>query len=435
MMNSVYQPLMTDNILDLIWSNSTDAIFVLNYDGSVIDANPAFQNMLGWNTEELNGIAFPPFIANMTKEEHQALISQLKDGQNFPYMIVKRRDKDGAMLDILASYWSVNNKRILAIGMYKNFTEQMEIQKKLEESEYCYRTLVEYLPDAIVKQCNNKIRFVNSSGMEFFGVNKLEDILGYSIWDFVTSEGKGKIQKLFDDVYDNNIRNSPKAIVDHFVRQDGKEIWAEVKVIPIGRRDQPDIQIVFRDVTEKKRYESQLEYLAYHDPLTGLKNRRIFTEIVTESIESAKIAKEKIAIMYIDIDKFKSINDTYGHDVGDQLLQEFAKRLKSCVREFDVLCRVGGDEFLVLLKGIKEVMEIVNVAENMILAFQEPYKMIGSKLHVTSSIGIAVFPENGRDCQTLIYRADKALYRSKEKRNQYMFDGISSGILNKITSN
>ena len=421
MMNSVYQPIVIDTVLDLIWNNTTDAIFALDHHGSVIDANPTFQTMLGWETEELNSIAFPPFIVNMTKEEHHTLLCQLKSGQNFPYEIVKRRHKDGALLDILASYWSVNNERILAIGMYKDFTEQMLIQRKLEESEYCYRTLVEYLPEAIVKQRNGKIEFASSSAVKLFGRGKLDEIIDYSIWDFLFSERKEEIQSIIETVYDGNRLKEPETLVDKFYRNDGKEIYAEVKVIPIGSKEKPDIQIVFRDVTEKKRYESQLEHLAYHDPLTGLKNRRIFAEIVAESIELAKKGQGKIAIMYIDIDKFKSINDTHGHDVGDQLLQQFAERLKSSVRKHDVLCRVGGDEFLVLLKDINEEKEIVDIAERMLSIFQETYEIHDLSLHVTSSIGITVFLEDELDYRTLIYRADQALYQAKEKRNQYMF--------------
>lgn len=416
---------MNEHVLDLIWNNSTDGIFVLDHNGSVIDGNPAFQNLLGWNIAELNDIVFPPFIVNMTKREHQTLLGQLRKGQNFPYQVVKRKAKGGSMLDILASYWSVNSDRILAIGMYKDFTEQMIIQRQLEDSEYCYRTLVEYLPEAIVKQRDGKIEFVNSSGMKFFGVRKLEEILNLSIWNFVSSDRKEEIQEIIDTIYEQNIRMSPKTIVGNFVRKDGKKIWAELKVIPIGRKDKPDIQIVFRDVTSRKRYEAQLEHLAYHDPLTGLINRRMFTEHVKKAIDKAKTSREKIAIMYFDIDKFKSINDTYGHDIGDQLLQEFANRIKSCIRKNDVPCRVGGDEFIVLLKDIKEEKEIEDIAQRLIAAFQESYRMNQLNLQVTSSIGISVFPKDGLNIQTLIYHADKALYRAKENRNQYMFNEIS----------
>jgi diguanylate cyclase (GGDEF)-like protein/PAS domain S-box-containing protein len=385
----------------------------------VLDTNPAFKNMIGWDKGELSGIEFPPFIVNMTIEEHQNLLQGLMNGQSFPYELVKRKNKDGTTLDILASYWSVNNDSILAIGMYKDFTEQM-IQRKLEESEYCYRTLIEYLPESIIMQRNNKIQFVNSSGVKLLGKSKLEDIIGYSIWDFLSSDRQKEIQQIIEKIYDDHNQWQPlEAIIDKFVRYDGKETWVEVKVIPIGSKEKPDIQIVFRDVTEKKVYESQLEHLTYHDPLTGLKNRRIFTEIVTESLEFAKVSNEKLAIMYIDIDKFKLVNDTYGHDVGDQLLQQFANRLKSGVRDRDVLCRVGGDEFIVLLKGINEMKEIVNIAERLVSSFQEIYEIDNLMLHVSSSIGVAVFPEDGLEYRKLIYQADQALYLAKKERNQY----------------
>ncbi|UOQ48221.1 diguanylate cyclase [Gracilibacillus caseinilyticus] len=422
MMDLVYQPNKKYNILDLIWTNTTDAIFAIDYRGAVIDANPVFNHMLGWELEELHDITFPPFITNMTEEEHQSLLSNLKDGQDFPYEVAKRRSKHDLMLDILASYWSVNDKRILAIGMYKDFTEQLQIQRQLEESEYCYRTLVEYLPEVIVKQRNNKIEFANSSAVKLFGKQNLEDIAGQSIWDFITSERRVEIQHVINNVYVDDKLGVPKTLIGMFALSDGTEIDAEVKIIPIGSKKKPDIQIVFRDVTEKKKYEQQLEHLAYQDPLTGLKNRRSFTEIVTESIEIAKKENKKVALMYIDIDKFKAINDTFGHNVSDQLLQQFATRLKSCVRNGDALCRVGGDEFLVLLKEITLGKETIDVAERMHTMFQKPYEIDGLSIHVTSSIGIALFPDNGGDFRTLIHRADDALYQAKVDRNQYVFN-------------
>jgi len=420
-MNLLAHPSEVDDVLALIWNNTTDAIFTIDKYGAVIDANPAFENMLGWNVEEIKGMSYPPFLANMSREEQQNLLKKLKNGENLPYEIGERKHMDGSMLGILASYWPVHNNRIHAIGMYKDFTEQMKIKRKLEESEYCYRTLVEHLPEVIIKQRHNKIELVNTSGKEFFGVNKLEHIINCSIWDFITSDNQDVIQHKIDTIYDQNPDKNPITHIDKFLRKDGKEIWAEVKIIPIGNKETADVQIVFSDITEKKKYESQLEYLAYHDPLTGLKNRRMFKRIATDAIQSAENIKGTIAMMYIDIDDFKLINDTYGHDVGDQLLQMFVKRLTSCVRESDVLCRVGGDEFLVLLNDISKQQDIIHIAERMLLVFQETYDIRGLALHITSSIGIAVYPKNGSNYDTLLRRADKALYRSKAKRNMYMF--------------
>ncbi|QGS67893.1 PAS domain S-box protein [Oceanobacillus sp. 143] len=230
----------------------------------------------------------------MTIEEHQELLYQLSEGQDFPYTIMKRKHKDGKILDILASYRAINNKEVLAVGMYKDFTEQMYIQRKLMESEHCYRMLVEYLPETIIKQRDGRIDFVNSSGVQLFGRKQREDIIGYSIWDFVSSKRSEEIKNIIDTVYNHSDWSNPKIIVDKLIRDDGKEIFTEIKIIPIGSKEEPDIQIVIRDVTEKKRYESRLEYLAYHDPLTGLKNRRIFTKFLQIQLKRREKQKKKL---------------------------------------------------------------------------------------------------------------------------------------------
>lgn len=420
-MDNVFKKDTDFNVLDLVWNNTTDAIFTIGHDGSIMSANPTFENMLGWSIEDLKGIAFPPFLSDMTMEEHQEHLDQLRAGKDFPYSIMKRKGKDGKMLNMLASYRAINNKEILAVGMYKDFTEQILIQQKLEESEYCYRMLVEHLPEAIIKQRHGRIDFINSSGLQLFDVKQWKEIEGRSIWDFVSSKKRDEIQHQIDTVYDQNEWHTPQPIVDCLIRLDGEKIYTEIKIIPIGSKEEPDIQIVIRDVTEKKKYESKLEFLAFHDPLTGLKNRRIFTRNVSDSLEKARVTNEKIAIMYIDIDKFKEVNDTFGHDVGDKLLQQFADRLRSSVRENDVLGRIGGDEFLVLLKDIKDERQLESITKRMHANFQEPYTINGTVLNVTSSIGVSVFPDDGIKGRTLIYHADQALYRAKEERNRYYF--------------
>jgi diguanylate cyclase (GGDEF)-like protein len=138
-------------------------------------------------------------------------------------------------------------------------------------------------------------------------------------------------------------------------------------------------------------------------------------------IEEAKSQENMLAVMYIDIDKFKEINDSLGHDTGDELLKQFANRLKENVRKNDILCRIGGDEFLVLLSGIKEEKDIWEIAERMYTAFQIPYRIKDQEIVVTSSIGISIFPESATDSRSLILHADQALYKAKEKRNQIIF--------------
>lgn len=413
------QPSIISEIMKLILDHTTDGIFVIGNDGSILDANIALLNMLGWELEQLTD-PMPAFIVNMTEEQHKALLDGLKKGRKYPYEIVKRKHKDGTLLDVLASYWPINKGDILAIGMYKDFTEQMDIHRKLEESERIYRTLVEHLPEAIIMQKNGKIKLINTATLSFFGAEKPEDVIGRSIWDFLSSENKQYIQRIIDTVYDQSDTGQLSIAVDKLQRHDGEQIYAEIKIIPVGSGAEPDIQIVFQDITAEKHYESQLEQLAYHDPLTGLKNRRIFKDVVTLTIESAQYLNEN-AIMYIDIDKFKHINDTYGHDVGDQLLLQFAERLQSCVRHGDVVSRIGGDEFLILLNNIHNKQDIIDISERILDLTQHNYNIEAHTLSITASIGITDFSGEDIDYRSLIQRADKALYEAKEQRNRFVF--------------
>ncbi|WP_246197132.1 diguanylate cyclase domain-containing protein [Cytobacillus depressus] len=406
-------------VFDLIWNNTADAIFTIGHDGAIIDANPAFEALFGWNVEEIKGLSFPPFFSHITKEEHQEILLQLRKGKKFPYVVSKRKHKDGIVLDIIASYQPINNQEILAIGMYKNFTEQMKIQRKLQASEDTYRTLVESLPVAIIVQQHEKMVFANSAGLKIFGKNRLKDIIGKSLWDFVFSKEKEKIKEKFNRILEQ--KNTSVSISDEFTTNDGKVICGEIKVNYIEYKGEPSIQILIQDISEKRNYEAQLEYLAFHDPLTGLRNRRKFTDIVKGAIKKVEKTNEKIAIMYIDLDHFKSINDTLGHNVGDEFLQHFAIRLKSCVRKNDELCRIGGDEFLVLLNNLTNYEQIKKIAERMHSTFKAPYSIDKKTFDVTSSIGISVYPEHGLNERLLISHADQALYRAKENRNRFVF--------------
>lgn len=410
-------------ILEHIWEHSSEAIFTIGYDGSVINANPAFQQLLGWNLTELQGIALPPFIADMNRSEQVAFLEQIKKGESFPFKIVQRRHKDGTDLTILASYHVLRQGNVLAIAMYKDFTEQMNIQKQLEESEHNYRMLIENLPEAIIKIKDGKINLVNSSVAALFEVENPEAIIGHSIWDFIDSEHQEEIDKVIDRLSAKDYENGSKTITAKLSRRCGNNIWVEIKVILIETEEASEIQLVLRDVTEKRKYESRLEFLAYHDPLTGLKNRTIFTDIISESIESAKEIDKQLSLMYIDIDYFKSINDKLGHNVGDELLRQFASRLRNAVRKDDVACRIGGDEFLVLLLNVPNRTEVKNIAERILTAFETPFKVNGEAITLTVSIGISVFPNDGVIGRNLIHHADVALYQAKRERNRYKFYG------------
>ena len=175
-----------------------------------------------------------------------------------------------------------------------------------------------------------------------------------------------------------------------------------------------------REVDARIAHAKQVEYLAFHDSLTGLPNRSLFTQLLQQSISQAQRYHHKLAVLFLDLDRFKAINDTLGHEAGDTLLKDVADRLRNCVRESDTVSRLGGDEFVVLLPELKDESHCANVAQKMVNAVALPFHLCDQEFRVTVSIGISCYPEDGEDQETLTKHADVAMYHAKENgKNNY----------------
>ncbi|QNI04725.1 EAL domain-containing protein [Halomonas sp. SH5A2] len=177
-----------------------------------------------------------------------------------------------------------------------------------------------------------------------------------------------------------------------------------------------------RNLEQRIAHAQRVEYLAFHDSLTGLPNRAFFTQLLTQGMHHSRRYNKKLALLFLDLDRFKIINDSLGHDAGDELLQEMARRLSTTVRESDVVARLGGDEFVVLLTEIEEVRQAEIVAEKILATVSAPFTLAGQELHITVSVGVALFPRDGEDEQSLLKSADIAMYYAKEKgKNNVQF--------------
>ncbi|MBV9493942.1 MAG: EAL domain-containing protein [Acidobacteria bacterium] len=177
---------------------------------------------------------------------------------------------------------------------------------------------------------------------------------------------------------------------------------------------------LIRDITERKAAEQQIEYQAYHDALTGLANRRLFQEHLTLALALAQRRSRLVAVLFLDLDHFKLVNDSLGHSIGDALLRQVANRLKASVREGDTVARVGGDEFTIVLQELAKREDAAVVAQKVLRMISEPVDVTGHRLYVTTSIGITLYPDDGDDAETLLKNADNAMYRAKaEGRNMY----------------
>jgi diguanylate cyclase (GGDEF)-like protein len=190
----------------------------------------------------------------------------------------------------------------------------------------------------------------------------------------------------------------------------------------LGRMSWQLVQGRLREGETKLAHAERVEYLAYHDGLTGLPNRSMFSKRLSQSISEAQRYERRLAIAFLDLDRFKQINDTLGHEAGDQLLQEVAIRLKGCVRDSDTVARLGGDEFVVLLPELEDEKHAAIVAQKILAAAARPFTLIGQEFRVTASIGISTYPQDGLDEQTLTKNADIAMYQAKaEGKNNFQF--------------
>ena len=172
---------------------------------------------------------------------------------------------------------------------------------------------------------------------------------------------------------------------------------------------------LYAEIAERKRAEDRILYLATHDSLTGLPNRLMFSQLLNHSIQSARRHKRRLAVFFIDLDRFKIINDTMGHEAGDQMLQEIAVRFKQSLRAADVVGRLGGDEFIILIEEVNELSQVATVANKILANTIKPMVLMGEECRVTVSIGISIYPKDGEDEQSLIKNADIAMYFAKEE--------------------
>ncbi len=177
-----------------------------------------------------------------------------------------------------------------------------------------------------------------------------------------------------------------------------------------------------RDITERKKLEEEIWHIAHHDTLTGLPNKRLFLELMRFGIKEADRNRKKMGVLFLDLDRFKGVNDMLGHDAGDELLIMLAERLKSAVRKVDVVARIGGDEFCILLDGIVSPDDITEIVRKILVVLPDTCVIAGQELHITTSMGISIYPDDSDDIKTLFRYADIALYRAKDQgRNAFAF--------------
>ncbi|MBD0382438.1 sensor domain-containing diguanylate cyclase [Paenibacillus sedimenti] len=263
-------------------------------------------------------------------------------------------------------------------------------------------------------------------GNLIYATQSFDRIVGFipdsfeQVVEFIDSEYRMDVHKLFIKTLqtEDSIKLEFRA-----KRACENTIWLECTTLPIKDENGELVQISFalNDITLRKNQENRLISMAFHDPLTGLPNRRLFKEQMNQMLMQTKRTGRSLALLYLDIDDFKIINDTMGHDVGDAFLQEFAVRIQSCLRDIDIFARMGGDEFTILLPAVDYKEHVESIARRIICCMEQPWEVKGHTFRATVSMGITMYYPDS-DGSTMMKQVDIALYDVKGKgRNNYQF--------------
>jgi len=530
-----------------LYESSGDAIDIIDLKGNVLSVNYAFEDMYGWKLEEIVGKPMPTIPEDRMHDVNKRR-ENARAGQNIKGFEVTCLKKDGSSIEVSITLSSIYDERgnvVAYSGITRDISERKRLEAELRESKNRYASLLHASPEPIYVQSKGIIRYINDIGSQMFGYNEPRELLGKPILDFVHDDSKSiAIERIHCSL---NEAVLPKEKVEQrMLRKDGSSFVMEGTALGIEYEGEPAVQVIFRDVSEKKEIENALirseekyrliadnmtdlvaiidengfinyaspssftvlgntseyyekksafdfvhqedlpkvlemfnsvfvskesivmefrvkhktkswiwieskgsffideehgkpfllfvaysigkrkalqekmELMAFHDELTGLPNRRLFQQNMSQTLTEAKRHHRTFALLYMDIDKFKWVNDQLGHSTGDELLIQFGERVLSCLRESDILARQGGDEFTVLLTDIENEVNAHTCAERIIASLQPEWRIGEHNFNTTSSIGIAIYPKDGMTVDELMTNADRALYEAKEcGRNTY----------------
>jgi diguanylate cyclase (GGDEF)-like protein/PAS domain S-box-containing protein len=423
-----------------ILDEMADAYYEVDLAGKFTFVNDAMCRHLGYSKEELLGTSFR---GQMAKDDFDAaykaftkIYSTGKPERKIQYKVIR---KDGTIRFAETAGFPLQNQKGEIIGFRgvgRDITQRRQMEEALRQSEERYRTIIEQMKEWYFEtDQEGKITFFNNIFADVLGYTQ-EELTGLNFQSLIKKEDADSLSILFNQIFITGkpTRNFPY----EFISTDGKVTSAEFSFFP--KRDKEGNVCGFRgvghDITERKHAEEKIQYQATHDALTGLPNRLMFSQLLNQAIKSARRYKRQFAVLFIDLDRFKIINDTMGHDAGDQLLQEIAARLKQTLRAVDVVARLGGDEFIVLIDEVSDSSHVSTVAHKIITSIIKPLTIMKQECRITASIGISIYPKDAEDEQSLMKNADMAMYLAKEEgKNNYQFysEDIQSKSLERLS--
>ncbi|MDP2674960.1 MAG: PAS domain S-box protein [Dehalococcoidia bacterium] len=405
------------NFRDLV-ENISEVIYAQDKDGRVTYVSPVVEQIGGYSPQEVIGRPFTDFIH---PDDLPSLMESFRrtvagNPEPFEYRVAT---KTGDFRWVRTSSRPVyEGDRIVGLrAVLMDITDRRRVEEALRESETKFRTLAETVAAAAFIFQGNRMCYVNSAAEAQTGYSR-EELLTMDFWEVIHPDFRPLVKKR--GLARQRGEQVPARYEVKLLTRNGEERWVDFMAAAIEFEGKPAVLGTAFDITERKAAEETIRHLAYHDGLTGLPNRTLFEDRLTVTLAQGRRKRRLAAIMFLDLDRFKVVNDTVGHAMGDRLLQSVAERLKGLVREGDTVARVGGDEFTVLLPDVGRVEDAVEVADRILETLRQPWRLNDHEFHITTSIGIAMCPGDGEDAESLLRNADTAMYRAKDRgRDNY----------------
>jgi diguanylate cyclase (GGDEF)-like protein/PAS domain S-box-containing protein len=396
-----------------------EAYYEVDNSGNFTFFNDAMCRQLGYSREELTGMNYRKCTPEADVQRVFKAFNQVyRTGKPIKGIPMGWVRKDGTRIFAETSAFPLFNESGEIIGfrgIILDVTERAQMIKALSESEERYRTILAEIEEGYYEvNLAGDFTFVNDAICCQLGYSR-EELIGMNYLAYVLKEEAKGIYKAWNKVYRTG--KSLKSYPFTAIKKDGTQVFLESSISPLRSNEGRIIgfRSISRDVTEHKQFERRLEEMATHDSLTGLPNRLLLSDRFTVALALSRRTRNRLAILMLDLDRFKAVNDSLGHGVGDQLLKAVGKRLVNTMRKSDTIARVGGDEFVVVLPQISQADEAAKLAQRILEAFREPFVCDSHRLHITTSIGVAVYPEHGEDIESLLKNADTAMYWAKEQ--------------------
>ncbi len=396
---------------------ASDAIVTANSAGNIAGWNRGAETIFGYTDAEVSGRPLTVLMPRRYHDRHLAGMNRVLSGGMPHIMGIKtleleglRKDGSEFPLELSLAKWESADGQFFT-GIIRDITARKQDEIALKDSESRFRFMLENSPIAarITNLATGQVVFANQRYAALIDLVPRK-VIGIDPQQYYANpqdyvdvlERLGKGERVTNRLIELLIHNGHE-----------RTKWALASYLQLEYQNKPAILGWFYDITDRKEMEEQVQHLAYHDPLTDLPNRMLFTDRVQQALATAKRDQSQLALMFIDLDKFKPVNDTHGHDIGDLLLREVAQRIQDSLRESDTVARIGGDEFVELLPVIKTELDALEVAEKIRFSLNQPFRLAGHDLSISSCAGIAIYPEHGNEEKQLMKNADAAMYYAK----------------------